>query len=612
MSNQQLTLAMRLYADATNFTHTMGKSGGVVHKFGRTVKSEMGAVRRALGSVQGQFAALGLSIGATATAIQSAQIDKSITQIGLTAGVSRKQANGLRQELFALAKQTGRPIEDLQQGFNNLIQSGLQWEEALEVIRATNKAMAVTSAQADVLTGGLSVAAAAFDFDLSQPGKAIELLDQMTVAGRLGNAELEDLSAIFARVGVNAKSANLPFADTLAFIEGLSMVERAPERLATLADSTLRLFTNMRYLRGAQKATGVKFFDDSGSQRNPLDVMKDLRSEFKKLDTDAQRAQFINKAFGKADLDTQKGLKTLLAGSALDQVGGFSNEISAAAGTLDRDLADALDNAIDQGGRLKAELRRAADGFVQPINDAFKRAAKFALDSKKDGGLGLSGEQMIGGGVALAVGAVLTKRLGGKALGALTKRFGNTAAGVAEGKAIEAAAGVTPVFVVNMPAGGMGGVGGAVADAAGLGAGGIAAKKVFSKFKVGAAVLGATPLSGIASLGASGLATAGAGVAAAGAAGYGIGTLLDKYVLQQTDIGNDIRDGTGEGIARAMALFGHDASEDAVRRENAPPEINGLLRIEFDDKGNPRVARLESKNKGFDFDVLTGPAVLLP
>lgn len=94
----------------------------------------------------------------------------------------------------------------------------------------------------------------------------------MVVAGKLGNAELEDLSAIFARVGNNARSAGLSFEGTLAFLEHLSLVEKDPERLASLADSTLRLANNQKYMEKAAKVTGVKFYDAKGERRDLFDV----------------------------------------------------------------------------------------------------------------------------------------------------------------------------------------------------------------------------------------------------------------------------------------------------------------------------------------------------
>ncbi|MBA1446927.1 MAG: phage tail tape measure protein [Chromatiales bacterium] len=207
---------------------------------------------------------------------QSADLDKQLIRLAQTAGRNIRLTRDLRKTFFEMARDSGQSVEDLLSGYNNLIQAGQTWEEALATIAAINPAIAVTGANAQVLASGLTVAAEAFNFDLSKPEMAVDLLDKMTVAGRLGNAELEDLSRIFARIGVNAKDANLGFADTLGFIEQLSLVERDPARLATLADSTLRLFTNNKYLQKAQKVTGVSFFDAENNRRDPLAVLQEI------------------------------------------------------------------------------------------------------------------------------------------------------------------------------------------------------------------------------------------------------------------------------------------------------------------------------------------------
>ena len=67
--------------------------------------------------------------------------------------------------------------------------------------------MAVTGASAETLASGMTVAAQSFGFDLSDLKTAKLMLDQMYAAGNLGNAELENLADIFARVGNNAKTA---------------------------------------------------------------------------------------------------------------------------------------------------------------------------------------------------------------------------------------------------------------------------------------------------------------------------------------------------------------------------------------------------------------------
>lgn len=588
MTPQNLSLSMKLLLDTQQFVSNLTKSGGHISSWSRLARSEVSKLYGSFNTVQGKLAGIGAGIGVAALVKESAQLDKNLTQIGLTAGAGAGEIVQLRNEIFRLARDTGQPVTDLNQGVNNLVQSGLKLAEALPVIGATSKAMAVAKANADSLTGGLAVASAAFDFDLSQPTMALGLLDKMVVAGRLGNAELENLSSIFARVGVNSRAAGFGFDSTLGFIEGLSMIERQPERLATLADSTLRLFTNARYRQAAQSATGVKFFDANGAARNPLQVLDNLRTKFKALKTDMQRERFISKAFGATDLDTQRGLRTLLTGDALDKVNEFSKQIGNAAGTLDRDLNRAIDNSVDQVGRLKAALTQSADSFTSVINRGISAAIGKLMDSKEKGGFALSGGEMIGGVGALAVGGYAARRFLPGVLGKLTGSAGNLAGGIAMGKAVEAAGGAAPVFVVNMPSGG---IGGGIIPAIGAGALAGNATKVFGGLRAAVGLLlGAGSMSAIGSMGATGIAGASSMVGGAGLIGYGTGTLINKYALTGPGLGGDIGNVIGTALANLMALLGNENAKEAVSLQK---KHDMMLRIELDDK-RARITKMDT------------------
>lgn len=457
-----MKLFIELLARSTGLKRELRDSETGVRRFSSVAQSEFAKIRQVSGSLQGQLAGLGLTVGALQQLSLSARLDKGLTQVKQTAGETSGIVKDLRKDFFDMSRETGRDVEGMKNGFDALIQSGQSWRAARESIKAINIATAVTGANEKTLSGGLTVGATAFDIDLEKPGQALVLLDKMTVAGRLGNAELESLSDIFARVGVNAASANMGFDKTLGFIEALSMVEKAPERLATLADSTLRVFTNLRYMSAAQAGTGVKFFADDGSRRDPIAVLKDIKKRWDTLKTDKDRAVFIQKAFGKADLDTIKGIRTLLQGNSLNKVESFTKQIGSAGGTLKKDLPEAVSNAVDQAGRLKSVMRQAADDFAQPINRLFSDIVKFSLDTKANGGMGLSGSKILAGGAAIVGSTYLAARLGNSALQGVASRLlskgGSTALGVAEGKALQAAAGIMPVFVTNWPAGGLPGI----------------------------------------------------------------------------------------------------------------------------------------------------------
>lgn len=615
MASRDLSLALRLYADAARYVSGLTQAEGGTRRFVQAAKRELDTLKGAFGSIQGQLAALGLTTGTVASIMQSARMDKGLTQIGQTAGMSRKEVAELRGELYRMAGDTGQQIDDLQLGFNNAVQAGLKFREALPVIDATNKAMAVTGASADKLTSSLTVASTAYQFDLAKPGLALSLLDKMTVAGRQGNAELQNLSDIFARVGVNASSAGMGFDQALGFIEALSLVERQPERLATLADSTLRLFTNLNYMKAAAKATNVRFFEKDGSRRDPIATLRDIKKEYDKLDTDKGRALFMQKAFGKADLDTIKGLKTLLGGDMLDKVAEFSKSIGEAGGTIEKNLPEAISNAVDQTGRLKAELRKAADAFAQPINDVLANAIKWGMGKKEAGGLGLSGKEMVGGATALALGTFAAGRWGGMAVSGLLNKTGGTAAGVATGKALEAAAGVTPVFVVNWPGGTSPGDLAATAAAAGAGAGTFG--KVASRGKSLAILAGGLPLSAWGTMGAAGVGTAAAGVLAAGGVGYGAGAALNAGAgwaargTRAEGLGTDI---IGGAIAKTLAFFGNEDARRAVEltQKLEQTKVGGEVRIRLDQDGRASSLSVRSDNPGVPLSIDGGSVMVMP
>jgi TP901 family phage tail tape measure protein len=553
--NRDLSIAVRLSADVSRLNSGFRDGQRGVSRFADHAKREVASIARAADSLAGKLTGIGLAATAAFQIRQSAQLDQSLNRIKQTARVTEEETSQLRRELFAMSKQTGADLDQLKEGDAALIASGQSFRAALETTKAINVATTVTGANATTLAGALGVAGEAFQFGLERPGKALDLLDKMTAAGRLGNAELENLSDIFARIGVNSRAAGMGFSQSLAFTEGLSLIEKQPERLATLVDSTLRLFTNLDYLKEASKATGVRFFDKKGARRDAFDVLSDFKRQFGKLKTEKQRALFMDEAFGKADQDTVRGLRALFQGDSIQRMRQFTREIDTAGGTLAKDLPDALNNSVNQANRLKATLREAADGFAEPINKAFTRAIQFGLDEKK-----LTGEQIIGGGAATAVGGMLTASLGKGIVGMIGGKVAGLAGGVVAGNALETV-GVQPVYVVNMPSGfGTSAIGGAAAA-------GAMAPKLFSKIRTTAAILGGASLSTLPMYGAGAVAT-GVGLAAgAGAAGYGIGTLISKSIE-----GTAIYDKIGESVARVLATFGNANAAAALEANRLAAE----------------------------------------
>ena len=450
----------------------MAQTGGTqlrtLRRLAAGVADEFRRIRGLAGTAQGQLAGLGVGVGVVSGLTGSAKLDRQLIRTQQTAGMSVQQREEWRGEQWRLAKTYGIEREQVQTGFDTLIASGLSYDKAKASAGAIAQATAVTGADSGILAKALVTGSSAFDIDLSKPNAAVDILQKMIVAGRLGNAELENLSSIFPKVGGDAKSAGMSMAQALSFVETLSLIELEPDRLGTLAQSTLRMFNNGSYQKNVTKQTGVQFYNKDKSTRNAQDVFLDLQRKYKTLKNDKARGQFIDVVFGKMDQDTQKGIKAFLTGDRLENFAKSTGDINNAKGVIEKDLADNVGSATGVAGRLKATLGEAIDRMSQPLNKSFADFGSYLLDDMK-----LSGEQMLGAGIATGIGGYYAGRGLKAGGGALLNKFlggADTLKNIAVGKVLEEATGVTSVFVTNWPAMTGGSIVGDVASAGSIAA----------------------------------------------------------------------------------------------------------------------------------------------
>ncbi|MCY1395682.1 Phage-related minor tail protein [compost metagenome] len=462
---------------ATGALRRMAQQGGQslrgMKALAAGVRGEFGRLKGLFGTTTGKLASLGVSVGVGQQIKSSAALDRTLIQTAQTAGMTTAEQEDWRREGFRIARAYSVDRDAVDIGFNTLVASGLPFGAAKLSADAIGQASAVTGSDSAILGRGLVAGGSAFNIDLSQTGAALDLLQKMTVAGRLGNAELENLADIFPKVGSAATSAGMNLAQTLAFVETLSTVELQPERLGTLAESSLRVFSVQQYREQVTKASGVKFYNQDGSSRDPLNVVGDLKRKYDRLSTDEDRGKFFGTVFKGMDQDSVRGWRIMLTGNRLDTWRDQVSKIDQSGPVFEQNLKDNTHSATGTAGRLRATFRDAMDRMAQPLNKAFAEAGSYLLDD-----LNLSGEQMlgaaVGGSVATYYGGRGLKAIGGKLAGKLVDLLGSGTnpldlmKNITVGRALEEAAGVTSVFVTNWPSGiGSGGASIGLPEAAG-------------------------------------------------------------------------------------------------------------------------------------------------
>ncbi|MBP5056339.1 phage tail tape measure protein [Pseudomonas chlororaphis] len=413
------------------------------------VRQEFNRIKGLGTTAQGQLGALGVGVGVVAGLSSSAALDRQLIRTKQTADMTGEQKEDWKKEGFRIATDYGISRTDVDSGFNTLIASGVKYDAARKTADAIGQTTSVTGADSAVLGKAVVAGASAFNIDLNKEGAALDLLQKMTVAGRLGNAELENLADLFPKLGGAASAAGMSLSQALAFTETLSTVEMQPDRLGTLAESTLRIFTNKQYRDQITKSSGAGFFNKDGSSRNPQDVFGDLKRKYDKLDTDEKRAKFMGIVFKGMDQDTVRGARTMITGDRLANFGSQTQEIKGAGQVIGRDLKENTESASGVAGRMKATLGKAIDRMATPLNKGLADMGRYLLDD-----LNLSGEQMLAGGAALGVGGYYAGRGAKAGAGALMNKFlggPETIKNIAVGKVLEEATGVTSVFVTNWP-----------------------------------------------------------------------------------------------------------------------------------------------------------------
>lgn len=428
-----------------------GRNLRVLKTIATGVRQEFDRIKGLGSSAQGQLAGLGLGIGVVSGLTGNARLDRQLIRTKQTADMTPDQKDEWRDEGWRIAKAYGVNREDVDSGFNTLIASGVKYDAAKKTADAIGQSTSVTGADSAVLGKAVVAGASAFNIDLNKEGAALDLLQKMTVAGRLGNAELENLADLFPKIGGAAAAAGMSMAQALAFTETLSTVEMQPDRLGTLAESTLRVFSTKQYRDQVTKTSGVTFFNKDGSSRNPQDVFGDLKGKYAKMKTDEQRAKFMGVVFKGMDQDTVRGMRIMLSGDRLSTMGEQTKTIGGSDAVIGRDLKENTESASGTAARMKATLGQAIDRMATPLNKGFADMGSYLLDD-----LNLSGEQMLAGGAALGIGGYYAGRGAKSGAGALLNKFmggPETLKNIAVGKVLEEATGVTSVFVTNWPAG---------------------------------------------------------------------------------------------------------------------------------------------------------------
>lgn len=609
MSEMKASVALNLTG---NFEQRAERYGRAVGQFSRTSERQLGRVRRSaqmlgrgLDAMGNRYTALITGAAGIGTLRALTQMEERFTRLGIQANRSEEEMEGLRRKIFETARAPDIRVDPSQitSAIESIVEKTGDLEFAQENIRNIGLAISATGA------AGQNIGEIMAEFqkmDIKDSGEILRVLDTLNQQGKQGAFTLQNLASLGPRVVTAYTAMGREGAGAIqemgAALQVIRMGTGSSEQAATAFEALLRTLQNADKVKSLQRG-GIQVFDPEELEkgRQVLRPINELMVEIiQAVDGQTTRLSSVFDAEAMRAFNAAAG--EFMRTGSVNSLEKFMDVQGDGSATMN-DSARAADTMAGAMRNLTSAWTNFADdnltGSVQTAADALNSLDQETVDRwLKIGGIAL-------GGLGLAVGGRFLGKLGSDVFSAGRKVLGRGRGGVggALGGVVSGAAPI-PVYVVNQP--GLGGPGGS--GRRGPRGGGAAARsrRIFNPMRN----LGRAPIGSIGALGAGAIGTAGLAVGAAGAAGYGVGTLINKTLIEGTETGRKIGDWIGEAVARTLAFFGNDEAQRAVEFNDRRDA--GTLKIEVSQEGRVTAVTPARGDGGPDMDVDLGISGLMP
>lgn len=344
---------------------------------------ETGSNLKSLGIIAGGVVATGL----VASVKAAADFESQLNTINTIARQTPEGLDAIGDAIRKIARDTGTPLEDLTQGYYDLLSAGIKAADATNVLEAANT-LAIgglsTSAEAvDLLTTAINV----YGGDAS---KAAQFTDEFAKAIERGKVTAAELAASYAQVAPLAKEMGVENAELAAgFARLTASGTPAAEAATQMASALTALLKKTPDLEKLEKATGKNYAALAGS--------KGLNAALEQMRVDAEKA-----GVELVDLVGRKEALLYILQSTGPNLRAYNEDLAAmgdAAGTAAGQMAERQKGLNFQLGRLKALAKDAGitigNALLPKLTPLAERAVLFLTTHEAD--IERFGEKIAGG-----------------------------------------------------------------------------------------------------------------------------------------------------------------------------------------------------------------------
>ena len=548
MTDVHASVIVDLAGNLPRQANTFGRSMNTFSRNGERSMGRLGrsmrAVDRGLGRLSNRYTGFITGAAVVGATKQVVDFDASITRLGTSALLSEEKVESIKQQILSVANLPDIRIDNDQmaESVNKLFE--LTGDVGFVEANMKNLGLAMQGFGSDA-TATAELVAQFWEKGVRAPGDVEATLDRLFGQFAQAKVPVGDIARIAPQLfSVIQNEGPAAINQMAALLQVFAKTAGGAELAVTSLRGTFAVFDDPQKLKAINTALDNAGLAPAKNAEGKLRDVHQLLLDIAKVsnnDTEVLAGVFERESlFGfKALLKPEnKVLLVKLVEEAtrlgLTQEASAKNAATAASGLV------ALSDAAEKVANIK--LSKPIQDLADHVNSLSSEEIEAFFDKA------ITGAKVLGavlvGRKLLQLGGSLTRglRAGGK---------GGLAGGLS-------AAGATPVFVINMPGGGLL-PGAAVGNAA-------------SKLKGAPWWKGVPHISKLALLGAG---TAAAGATAAGAAGYyGGGRIVNNaFASADKNFGTNIADDIGAALTKALAAVGNDNAQEVLRLNKAASEI---------------------------------------
>lgn len=183
----------------------------------------------------------------------------------------------ISEELYDIAYEYGQSFENVQDVAVKFAQTGMEWSEVLDAVRATMLGLNTAELEVSTATNGLIAVMSQFNIEAES---LEEVIDKINITADNFPVTSEKIVAALQRTGASAAAAGMTLEQTIGIITALSEATgRSGENIGTALNSIINFTTNAKALDKFEKFLNLSSGTLQG--QNPLAVWTALGQAIK-------------------------------------------------------------------------------------------------------------------------------------------------------------------------------------------------------------------------------------------------------------------------------------------------------------------------------------------